>query len=99
MAAHRHLPATMACLIIALFSHSALATPADPAKGATVPGRGMSMAEVERGFGQPDAVRGPVGAPPITRWIYEGFTVYFDQSHVIHSVSHEVAGGPSQPAR
>ena len=99
MAAHRHLPATMACLIIALFGHPALATPADPATNASVPGRGLSMTEVERGFGQPSQVRGPVGTPPITRWIYEGFTVYFDHSHVIHSVHHEIAGGKPPPAR
>jgi hypothetical protein len=97
--ATRHLPATLACLIIAAFGQLAFATPADPAKEAT-PGRGMSMADVERGFGQPSEVRGPIGTPPITRWVYEGFTVYFDQSYVIHSVRHdEVAGGPSPSAR
>jgi hypothetical protein len=97
--ATRHLPATLACLIITAFGQPAFATPADPVNATAVPGRGMSMTEVERGFGQPSEVRGPIGTPPITRWIYEGFTVYFDHGYVIHSVRHEVAGGPPPSAR
>ena len=26
--------------------------------------------------------------PPITRWDYEGFSVYFEHQHVIHAVAH-----------
>ena len=51
-----------------------------------LPGAGMSMAQVRARFGAPLAVRGPVGKPPITRWNYAGFTVYFEHSHVVHSV-------------
>ena len=95
----RHLPTALACLIMAFAGHSALAAPADPGKAAEIPGRGLSMTDVERGFGQPGEVLTPVGAPPITRWIYEGFTVYFDHSHVIHTVRHDLAGGNPKPAR
>jgi len=27
-----------------------------------------------------------VGKPPISRWEYPGFVVYFEHEHVIHSV-------------
>jgi hypothetical protein len=29
-----------------------------------------------------------VGDPPITRWVYDRFTVYFENDRVIHSVVH-----------
>ena len=56
-----------------------------------VPVRGMSMTQVEREFGVPveklptrggDAPR----HPPINRWRYNGYTVYFERNRVIHSV-------------
>lgn len=51
-----------------------------------VPGRGMSMSQVESKYGAPRARHSAVGEPPITRWDYEAFSVYFEHSHVIHSV-------------
>lgn len=51
------------------------------------PTRGMSRAKVESVFGTPDSRRGPVGDPPISRWDYAGFAVYFEYDKVIHSVS------------
>jgi len=50
------------------------------------PPRGMTMHEVSEKFGAPANKLGPVGAPPITRWEYAGFVVYFEGDHVIHSV-------------
>ncbi|HEY8521223.1 MAG TPA: hypothetical protein VIN61_14170 [Gammaproteobacteria bacterium] len=50
------------------------------------PARGMTMQRVEARFGTPDARSGPVGDPPITRWDYPGFSVYFEYEHVIHAV-------------
>ena len=29
----------------------------------------------------------PSGKPPITRWDYDGFSVYFEHQHVIHAVA------------
>lgn len=52
----------------------------------TVPSTGMTMEQVENKFGSADASLPSVGNPPITRWEYEGFTVYFEHQHVIHSV-------------
>lgn len=50
------------------------------------PMRGMSMQEVESRYGQPAQRRAAVGQPPITRWEYSDFIVYFEYRHVIHAV-------------
>ena len=50
------------------------------------PNRGMSMDTVEAKWGQPDARQAAIGEPPITRWEYPNFIVYFEYSNVIHSV-------------
>ncbi len=52
------------------------------------PTRGMTMAHVERRFGAPRERFNAVGDPPISRWEYEGYTVYFEHQHVLHSVTH-----------
>jgi len=51
------------------------------------PGRGMSAAQVQKQFGAPAEKIGPVGKPPISRWVYPTFVVYFEGHHVIHSVA------------
>lgn len=51
-----------------------------------LPARGLSMAQVERDFGNPRRKQSPVGEPPITRWVYDDYTVYFEYKYVIHSV-------------
>ena len=50
------------------------------------PPRGMSMTEVASHFGAPTSKVPAVGNPPISRWEYPGFVVYFEHEHVIHSV-------------
>ncbi|NIB41266.1 hypothetical protein HBA55_16815 [Pseudomaricurvus alkylphenolicus] len=50
------------------------------------PALGMSMAEVRAAFGEPVEQREPRGEPPISRWEYERFVVYFESDIVIHSV-------------
>jgi hypothetical protein len=50
------------------------------------PNRGMSMSAVEAKFGQPANRHNAVGEPPITRWDYPGFSVYFERQFVIHAV-------------
>lgn len=50
------------------------------------PARGMLKTEVEKKFGMPTQVVGPIGTPPITRWIYENYTVIFEHEHVVHTV-------------
>jgi len=63
-----------------------------------MPGRGASMAQVEKHFGAPLEKRAPVGNPPITRWIYSNYTVYFEYEYVIHSVRNDGRMAPEQPA-
>lgn len=50
------------------------------------PARAMTMEQVREQFGQPREVMGPVGNPPITRWVYDKFVVTFEHEYVIHSV-------------
>lgn len=51
-----------------------------------MPDRGASMDRVQSHYGAPVAVTPPVGDPPITRWEYPQFIVYFEHSLVIHAV-------------
>lgn len=51
------------------------------------PSRGMTQARVEAEFGTPSSRRAAVGDPPITRWDYPGFAVFFEYDRVIHSVA------------
>jgi hypothetical protein len=50
------------------------------------PTRGMSMDQVAGKFGAPASKVPAVGQPPISRWEYPRFIVYFEHEHVIHSV-------------
>jgi len=50
------------------------------------PSSGMTAASVESTFGAPDAKVAPVGDPPITRWEYKDFVVFFEYDRVIHTV-------------
>lgn len=50
------------------------------------PTRGMTMDQVATKFGTPVTKVPSVGKPPISRWEYPGFVVYFEADHVIHSV-------------
>ena len=50
------------------------------------PVRGMSMETVEARYGPPVSKRDAVGDPPITRWEYADFVVYFEYKYVIHAV-------------
>ena len=56
-----------------------------------LPGRGMSMVDVEKRFGPPGKKEDEVGDPPITRWLYENFVVYFEYQFVIHAVATQTA--------
>jgi hypothetical protein len=51
------------------------------------PRSGMSMAAVESTYGNPADRRAAVGEPPITRWDYPQFSVYFEHDKVIHAVA------------
>lgn len=78
---------------IALCAAGALADEiATPAAGSAAtsptntPSRGATMGKVEAAFGAPTQRAPAVGLPPITRWDYPGFVVFFENDRVIHSV-------------
>ena len=59
-----------------------------------LPGRGLSAAAVLHHHGEPVAKHAPVGNPPISRWDYQSFSVYFEGNTVVHSVlQHRARGG------
>jgi hypothetical protein len=51
------------------------------------PARGITMGAVEARFGAPANRHAAVGTPPITRWDYAGFVVYFEHERVIDAVA------------
>jgi hypothetical protein len=51
------------------------------------PARGITMGAVEAKFGAPANRHAAVGKPPITRWDYAGFVVYFEHDRVIDAVA------------
>ena len=53
-----------------------------------LPQRGSSTSQVQRQHGEPVTRHAAVGQPPITRWDYAGFSVYFEYDHVIQAVRH-----------
>ena len=50
------------------------------------PQHGAKMEQVMRDFGEPIEKRRAVGDPPIARWIYDDFIVFFEYDTVIRSV-------------
>ena len=63
----------------------ALGEDAAPAVGSR-PERGTHMRAIEAQYGAPAARYPAVGKPPITRWDYPGFIVYFEGDRLIHAV-------------
>jgi hypothetical protein len=87
------LPAVLALLAPAhpAVADTLLIQRTEAASHANLPKRGASMAAVEAAFGAPSAQHAPVGGgsvhtPPITRWDYPTFSVYFENSHVVNAV-------------
>lgn len=68
--------------------------PGDP--GLHLPRQGESQQAVEARFGQPETRHPAVGQPPIGRWDYPGFSVYFESGKVIDSVRHPRPTPPAQ---
>jgi hypothetical protein len=81
------LPALAALTFAGGAAAEELSMPADQPAAAERPARGASMDKVEATFGAPTRRVPAVGNPPITRWEYPGFVVYFEHQHVIHTVA------------
>lgn len=60
--------------------------PVNGPEGIPRPRRGQNMEQVRQQFGAPAQELPWVGTPPITRWVYDKFTVYFEGRSVIDSV-------------
>ncbi len=72
-------------------------------KTMNLPSRGLSMSQVEKTWGAPQRKLAPRGGdtpkhPVINRWDYAHFIVYFEHSHVIHSVLNTPAGNNTDPS-
>ena len=50
------------------------------------PIKGMNQEQVKALFGAPQETRQPRGEPPISSWVYPDYVVYFEYTHVIHTV-------------
>lgn len=62
--------------------------PANNSEGLPRPRPGQTMDSVRSQFGAPTEELPWVGEPPISRWVYDDFTVYFEYEHVINTVVH-----------
>ena len=51
-----------------------------------MPMHGDKQTQVIEQFGEPTRRHASVGQPPITRWDYPSFSVYFEHSTVVNSV-------------
>jgi len=90
------IPAMLAALLLssAAFADTLLIDGIDVDKSSAEsrPKPGMSMTAVESSYGNPSERHRAVGGsnaqqPPITRWDYPAFSVYFENDRVIHSVA------------
>ena len=52
------------------------------------PRDGLSMSQVRQQFGNPASELPAVGEPPISRWEYNDFSVFFENDLALHSVIH-----------
>ncbi len=53
-----------------------------------LPDNGVSKDEVAARFGEPDEKHAAVGEPPISRWDYDTYSVYFEYNLVLFTVLH-----------
>jgi hypothetical protein len=60
--------------------------PENSPSGLERPKRGFTMTQVESRFGAPEERVSSVGDPPIARWLYADYTVYFEHDRVIETV-------------
>ncbi|MEO4046400.1 phosphodiesterase [Pseudomonas sp. CAU 1711] len=87
----RLLPALLCCLPLAPLAQGETLTIPVGQQGESVAGlphKGESRRSVLERFGLADEEHPPVGQPPISRWDYRSFSVYFEYDHVINSVLH-----------
>ncbi|NOY63699.1 MAG: hypothetical protein GXP10_11230 [Gammaproteobacteria bacterium] len=79
---------SLSLAMICAFAQADSGTDTSGSHAIKVPPHAMSMEDVERFFPKPISRLPAVGEPPISRWIYDQYTVYFEGRRVIHSVMH-----------
>lgn len=79
------IPASLVCF---LALDAPLARAEAAVKPPSVPRHLMTMDKVRSDFGAPERTLDAVGAPPIARWVYGDYTVYFEHDLVLTSVRH-----------
>jgi len=62
------------------------------AKAMQLPGNGLNQQQVAQAWGEPLQRHAAVGDPPITRWRYDSYSVYFEYDRVISAVLHHNSG-------
>lgn len=60
--------------------------PPNTTEGIPRPNPGMLKDNVMTVFGEPDEESRPVGNPPIYKWVYPGYVVFFEGDRVINTV-------------
>jgi len=60
--------------------------PANALEGIPRPRPGMTAKRVEEIFGSPVKTYKAVGRPPISRWVYKDFVVFFERDRVVNTV-------------
>ncbi len=63
----------------------------------SMPAHGDQQSQVVQQFGEPRVRHTRVGQPPISRWDYPSFSVYFEHSTVINSVQIHQPRSPVTP--
>lgn len=61
-----------------------------PAAPGPMPTNNMTQDKVRDSFGEPQSEQPAVGEPPITRWRYADYIVYFEWDRVIISVPSDI---------
>ena len=77
-------------ILLSLLSANAHAESGTGPSNHIEPQRGEVMASVESRLGPPIEKFSAVGTPPIVRWVYKDFTVYFESNYVIHSTNNSI---------
>ncbi len=88
--------AILGFMVTPLVHADVLTLPTVQVSDSDLPQRGTRQTEVASRFGEPLQRHAPVGGgtaqqPPITRWDYDGYSVFFENSTVIDVV---VKGAP-----
>ncbi|MFO7857693.1 MAG: hypothetical protein R6V11_02100 [Ectothiorhodospiraceae bacterium] len=58
-------------------------------EAAELPDRGVSKDQVREQYGQPAERHDAVGEPPITRWDYDDYSLYFEHDRLLHTVARQ----------